>query len=257
MARIEFARGRYGEIFRAASATRYALVYARTAFEIEHIVIERKGFALLSSLNHHIGKFLVLFEDNLFVILIERILVGGGTYDGFHTQLVEAEIEHSLNILSEVGVSVSKRAAHIVVFSASRFDEFLEFRHDYIVTSHAAYGVSEVVVYLFYAVEGQNDVVHFLVCEFDHVVVNEHTVGCERKAEVFAVLFLYRASVCHEVFDHLPVHKRFAAEEVHFEITTRSAVFDEKIEGAFAHFVGHKRALAVIFALRCKTIFAV
>ena len=107
------------------------------------------------------------------------------------------------------------------------------------------------------AVKAQHDVVHLLVGKLDHVVVNEHAVGGERKAEILAVLFLYGASVRHKILDHLPVHKRFAAEKVHFEIAACSAVFHKEIESAFAHFVGHKSAFAVILALGCKAIFAV
>ena len=68
---------------------------------------------------------------------------------------------------------------------------------------------------------------------------------------------LLLSAVCHKILDHLPVHKRFAAEKVDFEIAARSAVFHEKIQSALSDFVGHKRTLAVILALRCKTVFAV
>lgn len=87
------------------------------------------------------------------------------------------------------------------------------------------------------AIKGQHDVVHLLVCKLYHVLVDEHAVGRERKTEIFAVFFFNRASVGNEIFDHLPVHKRFAAEKVHFEIATSAAVFNEKIKRAFAHFV--------------------
>lgn len=124
VARIEFSRRCYGKIFRAASASGYALVNARTAFEVEHVVIERKRFALFASFDHHVGKFLVFLENHLFVVLGECVLVGGRTHDGFHAELVETEVEHCLNVFCKVGISMRESAAHIVVFPPLAFTNF-------------------------------------------------------------------------------------------------------------------------------------
>lgn len=71
------------------------------------------------------------------------------------------------------------------------------------------------------------------------------------------MLLLDRARVGNEIFDDFPVHQRFSAEKVHFEIATSPAVFNEKIQSALANFKRHERSLAVILALRCKAIFAI
>ena len=257
MAGIKFACRSDCKIFRSASATRNALVNTRTAFEIEHIVIEGERLALFSSFYHHIGKFFVLLVKHFLVVFGERVFVGGRTHDGFHAEFVESEIEHCLNVVGEIGIAMSERAAHIIILAAARFDEFLKFRHDYIVTSHVAYRLAKVVIDFLSSVKAEHDVVHLFVGKFDHVVVNEHAVGGERKAEIFAVFFFNRTRVCNKIFDDLPIHKRLSAEKVHLEIAARSAVFDEKIKRTFAHFVRHKRTLAVIFALRRKAILAV
>lgn len=49
-------------VFRAGTAARYALIYARTARKVNHIVIERERLALVIALEHKFGKLFVLFE---------------------------------------------------------------------------------------------------------------------------------------------------------------------------------------------------
>ena len=116
--------------------------------------------------------------------------------------------------------------------------------------------LAEAVVDLFAAIQTQNDVVALLVAEIDHIVIDQHTVGGHGKAEVLVVDLLLLTAVGHQLFDHVKVHQRFAAEEVHFQIAAGAAVLDQEIHGALAHLEAHKGAVAVVAALGGKAVGA-
>lgn len=68
-------------------------------------------------------------------------------------------------------------------------------------------------------------------------------------------LFLL-TSVCHQVFDNLPVHQRLSSKEVYFQISSVSRVCDQEIQRFLSNFIGHQRSSSMIFSFFCKTIFA-
>ncbi len=98
---------------------------------------------------------------------------------------------------------------------------------------------------------------HFAVGELDHLVVHQHAVGRQRKAEILAGFLLPPAGIGHKALHDVPVHQRLAAEEVHLEIGMRAAVLNQKIQRALAHVKRHQRPLAVILALTGKAVGAV
>ena len=53
------------------------------------------------------------------------------------------------NIVGEVGVVVGERPAHIIAFVAARFHEFLELRHNGVVTALAVDGFPKAVMDFF------------------------------------------------------------------------------------------------------------
>ncbi len=63
------------------------------------------------------------------------------------------------------------------------------------------------------------------------------------------------SAVSHQVFHHLPVHKRLPAEEIHFQIHPAAGICHEEVQCLLSHFQTHKRPSAVVFALPRKTVF--
>ena len=68
--------------------------------------------------------------------------------------------------------------------------------------------------------------------------------------------FLLFPCVGHHIFDHLPVHQRFTAEEVHLQIPAGTGVGNEEIDGLFTHLQGHEGSVALVLALTGKAVVA-
>ena len=111
---------------------------------------------------------------------------------------------------------MGERPAHIVILPAARPDQLLEFRDNPRVTPAPAVVDADTVVNLRASVEGQDDIRHFAVGEVDYIVVNQYAVGRERKAETLPARLLHASGVLHKPLDNVPIHQRFAAEEVYF-----------------------------------------
>ena len=253
----ELAPGRDGHVLRAASAAGDALVNAGPVLEVYHIVVEGDGPALAPAAEHVLCKQLVLLAEDGEVLLGEGAGVAGRTDDGLHAQLREAEVGHMEEVVREVGVVVRVGASHVIALVPARGDKALEVRHDALVAAVSGDVHAEAVVDLLAAVEGEDDVVHLAVAELRYLVVEQDTVSGEGEAEVLARVLLYGARVGDEVLYDLPVHERFAAEEVHLEVPARAGVLDEEVERPPADLEGHERPLTVVLALTGEAVGAV
>ena len=118
------------------------------------------------------------------------------------------------DVLAEVEVFLCKGAADVVFLIAAELCELLELGDDRVVGAAAVRPDAEVVVDLFPAVEGEDDVVHLFVHILDLVVGQLDAVGGDGEEEVLVVELLLFSGVGDGILDNLPVHQRFAAEKV-------------------------------------------
>ena len=158
---------------------------------------------------------------------------------------------------TKVGVVVGEGAAHVVVLAAAGRHQLLELGHDPLPAAVAGVVHPEAVVDLLAPVQAEHHVAHLPVAEVDHVVVDEHAVGGEGEAEVLAGLLFDGAGVGHQLLDHLEVHQRLAAEEVHLQVPARAGVLHQKVQRPLAHLKAHDGPLAVVLALAGKAVGAV
>ena len=71
------------------------------------------------------------------------------------------------------------------------------------------------------------------------------------------MLFFYTTRIRNKFFNNFEVEHRLATEKVYFQVSSSATCFDKEIKCLLAHFITHKRAFALIFALCGKTIRAV
>ena len=161
------------------------------------------------------------------------------------------------DVVGEVGVVVGVGAAHVIVLVAALFHKLLELRHDGVIAAVACVVLAEAVMDFLAAIEAQHDIVALLVAEVDDIVVDEHTVGGHGEAEVLVVDLLLLAAVGDELFDHVEVHQRLAAEEIDLEVAAGAGVLDEEVHSPLAHLEAHQGAVALIAALRGEAVGAV
>ena len=159
-------------------------------------------------------------------------------------------------VLGEFHVVVGEGTPDVVALAAPALHQFLELGHDDVVAALAAGGLAEAVVDLLPAVQTQYHVVHFFVGKLDDIIVDEHAVGGEGKAELLVMNFLLLPAVGHQLLHHIPVHEGLAAEEVHLQVPAAAGVGDEEVQGLLAHLKAHEGTLALVLALACKAVLA-
>ena len=145
-------------------------------------------------------------------------------------------------------------AAHIIILAAACRDELLKFRNDPVPAPVTGIIDAVAVMHLAPSVKAQHNVAHLAVGEIYHIVVDEHSVCSQRKAEIFARFLFNAARICDKALYHVKIHERLAAEEIDLKIAPRARVRDKKIKRLLADLIAHYGAVAVIFALTCKAI---
>ena len=83
---------------------------------------------------------------------------------------------------------MGKGAAHVIVLVASGRYQLLKLGHDALIAAVACIVHPQPVMNLLAAIKRQHHIAHFTVGEVDHVIIDEHTVCGQRKAEIFAPL---------------------------------------------------------------------
>ena len=181
-------------------------------------MIEGYRLALFFAAQHILCKYLVLLLYYLKVVGGQSSRVVRRADHGLHAKLGKAQIRHMEYVVGKVGISVGKGAAHIVIFAAPRLNEPAELGHYAVIAAIARIIYTGGVIYLLAAVQGQHHIAHLPIAELYDLVVDEHAVGGEGEAEVLAPFLLYAAGIIHKPLNHVPVHQRLTAEEVHLEI---------------------------------------
>ena len=147
-----------------------------------------------------------------------------------------------------------KCTTHIILVLISGFRKFLEFRNDQIITSSSFAERSHIIMNFFTSVHTENNISHFFITELHNFIIEKNTVRCQCKTEFFIMEFLLLSSVCHQVFDNLPVHQRLSSEEIHFQVLSGSGIGDQEIKSFLTHFKRHQCSSSMIFSLFGKTV---
>ena len=257
MAGIQVSPRGHSHILRAGAAAGDPLVNAGAARQIQHVVIEGDGLAFLFPTQHILGQQLVLVLHDLQILRRQRGGVLRRAHHRLHAQLREAQIRHVEQVLRKVRIGMGKGAAHIIVLVASGLYQLLELRHNALVAAIACIVHPQPVMNFLAAIQRQHHIAHFPVGEVDHVIVDEHTVCGQRKAEIFAPLLFHTAGILHQLLHHVPVHQRLTAEEVHLQIGAAAGVIHQKVQSLLANLKAHQRTVSMVFSLAGEAVGAV
>ena len=58
----------------------------------------------------------------------------------------------------------------------------------------------------------------------------------------------------YQIFYYLPVHQRFASEEIHLQISSVSGICNQEIQSLFSHLIAHQSPAAMVLSFLSKTI---
>ena len=67
---------------------------------------------------------------------------------------------------------------------------------------------------------------------------------------------LLLSSIFHKILYNLPVHKRLATKEIHFQILSGTGIGDQEIQCLLSNFKGHQRTSSMILSFFRKTVSA-
>ena len=149
-----------------------------------------------------------------------------------------------------------KGASGIILVLVTALGPSLELRHNEIITSCSFTERSHMVMDFFSSIDTHNHISHFFVAEFHNFIIYQDTIGRKGKTEIFIMDFFLLSSVCHQIFDHLPVHQRLAAKEIHFQVSSAAGIGNQKIQCLFSNFEGHQCTSSMVFPFFCKAVSA-
>ena len=152
---------------------------------------------------------------------------------------------------------MGKGAPHVVVLSAPCFYQLLELGNNLLPAAIACVVHPVAVMDFLAAVKAQHHVAHLMVGKIDHVIVDQHAVCGQCKAEMLVMRFLDLTGIRHQLLHHIEVHQRLAAEEIHLQIVPGAGIFDQEVQRPLAHLIAHQRPVAVVLALTGKAVGAI
>ena len=147
-------------------------------------MVEGEGPALPLPLEHFPGQDLILLEEDGQVLSAQGLGIAGRADHRLHAELGKAQIGHVEDVVGEVQIMARKGAAHVIILAAPRVHQLPESGHDAVIAALSGVVHAQAVVHLLPSVQAEHDVAHLPVGEVDHVVVDQHAVRGQRKAEV-------------------------------------------------------------------------
>ena len=215
---------------------------------------EIKAVSFFFAFDHLFCQQIVLFTDDRHIFLTDRVIRFRRSHYRLNGDLLKAHIGKAEHILREIQIIVSKGSPHIIICLVAAVCKFFELRHDQIVTSLTIAERTHEIMYFFTPVNTHNHIGTFLIGELHNLIVKQYAIGGQCKTEFLIVGFFLTASISYQVFDYLPVHGWLTAKEIHLEISSGTGVGNQKIQSFFAHFKGHQRSAAMVFAFFRKAI---
>ena len=133
----------------------------------------------------------------------------------------------------------------------------MEFWNDDLIAPLPVHSRPHPVVNRLTTVQRQDNIGHLPVDIFYRLIIEQDTVGRNRKAKYLVALFFQGTGVFHSALHRIHRHERLPAKEINLDISTLSGFCHDPVDGPFGRFKvhGHPMASAEV-ACRGKTIFA-
>ena len=158
--------------------------------------------------------------------------------------MAEAQRGHVHHILREVQVFPGKGTAHIVVLGPASGHQLLELGNNHLIAALAVHRGTHVVIDLLAAIQGEHHIGHLPVNVLNVLVIEQHAVGCNCKAELLVIFFFQRPGIFHGSLHRVHGHQRLTAEEVHFNIAPLAGLGNHPVNGSLGGLHIHSHAAA-------------
>ena len=216
---------------------------------------EIKAFALGVSFQVRLAKIFVFLVDFVQVFFTD-LQICNISDDRFHRNRIHTLISDKQNVLRKIKIFRRERTAHVVALISTHGNEFLNLADDKIERTLAVGGFADCVVDFLSTVKGKHHVFHFRIEELNYLVRQQKSVGRRREQEFLARLCPFFLRISDRRFQYVEIHQGFAAEKVHFQDLSLTAVLNEEIDRFFRRFQAHTLTLGVVCALVGKAVAA-
>ena len=208
--------------------------------------------------DHFSRKDIILLFQDRNILKPQRIIRLRRCHHRLHGNLVKAQIRKMQDIRREIRIPSCIGSADVILKSQlpPLFRELLKFLQDDIVASGPFAERPHPVVDFFAPVYRQNHIVHLPVAELHYLIVKEDTVGGQCKAEFLRICLFKLPAIGYQLLYDFPVHKGFAAEKIHFQMSSRSGIGHKKVQGFFSGLVTHQSTSSVILTLFREAVAA-
>ena len=119
-------------------------------------MIESNRLTFSFTSKHILSKDFILFFYNFNIFWSKRSFIFWLTNYRFHTKFSKSEICHMEYIISKVRISMSKCSTHIVIFTASCLNKFLELRNYNVIAASTLIIYSKSIIYFFSTIKRKN-----------------------------------------------------------------------------------------------------
>ena len=201
-------------------------------------------------------QLLILLQNHRQILILQRIAAGLLPHYRLHRDVAEAQVRHMHDILGKVQIIVGKGAPQVVVLGPAARHQLLELGNNNLIAPLPVDRLAHAVVDLGSPVQRKDGVGHLPVDVVDVLIVQQDSVGGNRKAETLTGLFLNGACIGYCGLDGIHRHQRLAAEEVHLNIPAAAGALDDKINGPFCGLNVHDLPTGTEVASGRKTILA-
>ena len=255
MARINVTVRCNRNVFIAATAATQTLDGTRALIQIQHEVEEIELLSGLLIIQNLIHQYFVFFEDCWQICFCDCIWIIFICHNWFYRNLVKSMFQQVKYIVREVQIVLGISTTYIIFLIATLCNQTLIFRQDNVIAALAVYSLPHPVINCLSAVNGKNNIGHFLVDEINITIIQQHTVCGNRESEMFPIFLFLASCISNNLLHHFKIHQRFTAEEVQFQILPVCGMLQQEINCLFSGFQRHQLSALAEVTRRSKTIF--
>ena len=245
-----------GQIFVACSASSESLRQARAFPEIHIEVEEEERSSFFFTLDEELCEAVVFFLDSRKIGFLDGIFSAVIAYNRFHGNSWESMIEHIFHVGCEIKVMSGESAAYIVFFAVSVSDAVLQILDDLVISAFIIDVRSHAVMHFFSSIEGKNQADMIIGKVLGLFFIKQHAVCCKRHLDLLMMLLFLVMDIVYSLLYDMPVHQRFAAEEIKFAVFSRTAVGNQEIDSSSGYIKAHQHAPLAVSTLAGKAVLA-
>ena len=175
-------------------------------------------FACTVSLHDFLRQQIILLTKFRKIFLLDCIWLRCRCNNRLNRNLLKSFIRKAQHVCRKIFIEMRKCTSDIIIRLMSALGKLLELRHDQIIAAAAVAERTHIVMDFLTSIHTQNNIRHFFIAEFHDLIIQQDTIRRQCESKILVMNLLLLTAILNETFNHIPVHQRLAAEEIHFQI---------------------------------------